>query len=506
MKSIELRSVHHSLFTIHRLTSHVSRLTLYHLHLAVRCSHILLLSAFLIPSLLTAGVTLSGYNKAEFIYLDAPDSLSNHFHNELNLKLNYRKTEFGLTFSADLPRYSHLANEKELSPDKIEYEWHRYYLTTRLDNLTLTLGTFNEFFGRGIVLRSFEDKDLEWDTTLSGFSTHFHTNSFYIKAIYAALAAEDNNGLYDTAAGFDIHSAHVPNLNIGFSFLSMQELNIDKYRTRLIGGSRFEYFADMFDISAEYAYLKLYRNIANTISGSALYAYANTYIRDFTISKGYKKYRYFNSRLSDLPNLNSSDIPLSGRAPGSDEEGVLGQISYQPDRSTVISLAYSEAWNSNDDIKQSDLYIEGSKHYDNFYIGLEYGQLETVDEPLNQWKKEITSAAALDFYMLGIKSGTRLQYKVETETNKGLDRVSHYPFMQYELFLDKYTLSLFAEAKIADSKKPLWMGIQLLTDLSDHSEIKLFVGNERGGKICRSGQCLTTVPFKGVRLEIGTRF
>jgi hypothetical protein len=55
-------------------------------------------------------------------------------------------------------------------------------------------------------------------------------------------------------------------------------------------------------------------------------------------------------------------------------------------------------------------------------------------------------------------------------------------------------------------KKSMWIGSELKTSLSHNTELKLFAGKEKGGKVCRNGVCKYQSPFEGLRVELSTSF
>ncbi len=55
-------------------------------------------------------------------------------------------------------------------------------------------------------------------------------------------------------------------------------------------------------------------------------------------------------------------------------------------------------------------------------------------------------------------------------------------------------------------KNPLWLGAEISAEIFDDSLVRLFVGKEKGGKVCRNGVCKYRSQFDGVRLELSTSF
>lgn len=471
---------------------------------------IMLLMALTIP--VYAEVTISGINEAQFVYRDAVDSLSNYFHNELNLTFNYRNVDVGMSFIADLPRYSHFEAVKDLHPRMVEYDWQRFYLAAEFSQMNLRVGSFNEFFGNGLILRSYRDKTFEWDTTLNGINANLRTDYLNVKALYGALPNEDNEQYSDTVAGFDLSSRYFDNLSLGTSLLTIEELRRGNYWNRLITGLRPGLMYENFDIAAEYAASTLKDPDEAEEIGQAIYAYGNKYFGKLTLSAEYKNYSDFDFRMNDLPTVNHSEEPLSERRePGFDEEGIMGQIHYMPTFTTSVGVSYSEAWNSGFDIRQSDLFIEGSKMFDTFVLAAEYGQLEGVDKDRNEWFQEITPAVTADFELLGRASHLRTQFQVVNNVKDEEETTNYFPLIQFDYFFNNFSFSMNAETRIQSfddltDNPEMWLGLEVTASLFRHTDIRAFIGEEKGGKVCRSGQCFYTAPFKGFKLDVTTRF
>jgi len=467
---------------------------------------------FLSTGLSYAQIDMTGLNEAEYIYKAAEDSLSHYFYNETYLRLNYNNIEVGLSFIAELPKYDQFEAIEDLHPNNIDYRWDDRYIQLSLTNLRIRAGSFTEFYGAGIVLRSYRDKTYDHDTRLIGLNAQYSTEEWEFKGLYAGVPNENSPNHNDLIGGLDLTRDLLNFGHIGLSLTSQQIRRFDnRYSTRIVAGSRVEFFTDYFDFYSEYAESKSYRKISGETRGQAIYGLANAYVNKFTITGGYKKFTRFDDRLNDLPTLNSSEEPLSERLnPGEDEEGLLGQVRFNPDFTTELGATYSEAWNSDFSIRQSDFFVEGRKYYDSFTLGLEYAQLEMTDKVRQHWQKEITPAVLLDFNLLSLPTHirTELGYHEKVEGESSRDYFN--PLLQFDLFFNRFSLSLISEFEIEDLNEldelESWIGIELTTDILPNTDLKIFIGEERGGKVCRSGVCYYTTPFKGLRVNLTTRF
>ncbi|MBW6515176.1 MAG: hypothetical protein K0B81_00995 [Candidatus Cloacimonetes bacterium] len=455
---------------------------------------------------------ISGLNEAQYIYKSAQDSLSSYFYNETLVRLNYQNIEAGISFIAELPKYDQFQPIQDLRPSDIDYRWDERYIQLNLTDLRLRAGSFSEFFGNGILLRSYRDKTFDHDTRLTGINMQMSHNSYQFKGLYGSLPNEFSPNNNDLIAGLDLTAPINGTTQLGLSLTSQQLRRTDnRYSTRIAAGGRIEVITDFFDFNSEYGESKSYRTFGRVRRGQAFYGFANTYIGPFTISGGYKNYDRFDDRMNDLPTLNASEEPLSERFnPGYDEEGLLGQIRYNPSITSQLGVTYSEAWNSDFSIRQSDLLLEGRKFFPTFTLGLEYAQLETIDKEWELWLKEITPAIMFDFNLMNLPTHLRTEFGYKEKVQGESTSEIYNPLLQFDLFFNKFSLSLISELEFYDlnelEKNRTWLGMELSTGLFSHTDMKLFIGEEKGGKVCRSGVCYYTSPFKGLRLDLTTRF
>ena len=68
--------------------------------------------------------------------------------------------------------------------------------------------------------------------------------------------------------------------------------------------------------------------------------------------------------------MNHADEPLtdSGLKPGEDEEGVMGEVRFIPDYASEFVVNYAEAWSSDFDYRQANLFVQGKHEFESFTI------------------------------------------------------------------------------------------------------------------------------------------
>ncbi|MCK9328889.1 MAG: DUF6029 family protein [Candidatus Cloacimonetes bacterium] len=478
---------------------------------------ITLLSLFISQILLSQNVSINGENNAKFIHRTVTDSLKNYFENELKLRLDYKYFAFGMTFKAELPKYDQYQAIGELNPNQVSYEWTDRYAQVNYDKLFLKAGTIEESFGAGIILRSWNDTDLDRDKRLEGAQAKYQLDNYNVSAVYGVLkndVQDINIHKNDIVAGIDFEMRPLDILTFGASSVQYKQKDIitnNQYTHYNLYGSRVNLMTNYFELYTEYTELRREHNLQDNFRGYALYSVNSIYFGDFTLSSGYKRYNRFSYALSDLPTLNHYDELLSSYAVIDFEEGLLGEIRYIPNMDNQYLISYAESWNKNFTARHSNLFAEYKKNFNTYSLTLDFELLEKKQDDLSQWEKEIKPTVYLDFYNFKIPTLTKLSWSYLSEEHFNIEKQKHTPYLQLDLKLNKkFAVSVFSEYEFTGKddfgKNSAWIGTELVTSISDHSEIKLFLGKEKGGKVCRNGVCQFQAPFEGLRLSLNTRF
>lgn len=477
----------------------------------------------------TDDFSVSGLNEAQYVYKVAEDSLRNYFSDEFRFRLDYKNFSYGVSFIANLPKYDRFNPIYQLESDHIVYGWEDQYISYKTENFSALGGTFEESFGSGIVLRAFRDKELDIDTRLQGLSLKYSAKNLQIKALYGALPSESkytyfDQGVehekdeYDIVTGVDVETDVAKFLTLGTNFAYFKffpEFAIEeKHIHQEILGIRALCNLDYMDLTSEYAYLKKYNFILEpSKKGAAVYFHLNTYIGKFTISSAYKRYKNFDFRLNDLPTVNHSNEPLHKYLlPGKNEEGVMGEIRFVPDFSNEFVINYAEAWDRNLPEKSSlnDLYAKARHDFDNLSMTLEYSYLDVNNKASGFKNRKSTPSISFDFSVWELPIFIKAEYQYIKKTDGGETNSYYEPLLQTDIGYRNISLSLILQSSSRDWddvwEQPFWLGGEIYANVLEHTELRLFVGKERGGEICRNGICQQYPMFKGVRLEITTSF
>ena len=459
--------------------------------------------------IVSADIYISGFNQAEFIHRTAEDSLKNYFENELGLVVDYNKLSFGITFNAYLPKFNDDAPLQDLRARDVNYEWEERYIIYTGENIGLKVGTLSESFATGMTFRAYEDEDVNHDNRLEGAMTSFNYNRFKAKAIYGASPDPDIEDRDDTFAGLEF-SISDNYLAFGGSALQIRERLTDtNYSDRQVFSSNLNLFFDFMDIYGEYAYSEL--ETSEMVYGHGIYANSNIYLGDFTFSGFYKKFENFNYDLNDLPTLNHADDVLDDYIEvGFDEEGAMGELTWDNSFAKVFT-SYAEAWSSDYNYRLSNGYIETSKSLGGNLLTLSYEHFERKNKSGESWEKELTPTLSIDIPLKNkLNLYLKTHYSVINEIHHGVEKDLVEPLLQTDFMYGNYALSLVTEAQMEDissiTDADFWVGATLSAAVVDNTGINLFVGKQKGGKLCQNGTCKYVKPFEGIKLEVTTKF
>ncbi len=487
-----------------------------------KISLILALVLFSLSFSLVAQETLriGGLNEASYIYRTAPDSLNSYFRNSFNFNLAYRNFGFGMTFNAELPKYSNTQSEllEDISSQSLKLGWREIYAYYHKDSFKIHAGTLTETFGSGMIFRSWEDLEFDQDNRIDGFLMRYDS-VLKLKTLYGALPSANDPEKYDLAYGADAEYPILSFLRMGASAISYRTFGYinpitmkDVYDQRDILGARTSVSFDALEINAEYAHSERYvPNQSTKAKGDALYANASYFLHPFQVGTAYKKYDSFGYRLQDLPLANYHNETLAdNQASGIDEEGFQAWFSWEILDNLSFKADYAEAWNKAKDKKMNDIYTTMDWYIGSTLIAVEYAQIEKINETLSQWQTENIPSLQIGTDVWGNYVTFKAEYKyLEKQVFEKVS--SHYePKLQTDLTLGKLSMSLGVQSSWEDISElgsaVYSTNVELKYPVFEHSDLTFFAGKDAGGKICRNGICRYVAPFQGLKLELSTRF
>jgi hypothetical protein len=105
---------------------------------------------------------------------------------------------------------------------------------------------------------------------------------------------------------------------------------------------------------------------------------------------------------------------------------------------------------------------------------------------------------------------TKAEFEMIEQQHYEEEHTYYEPLLQTDIDIDGIGVSVIAESRYESedgpSKAQVFLGAELSADIFSHTQLKVFGGSEKGGKICRNGTCRYQTSFEGLRVELTTMF
>jgi Family of unknown function (DUF6029) len=499
----------------------------------------------LIPLLLEGQITNKKVNLPQGLRLS--NQLEYSYNTKLEqetlenwLNLDYHKGIFttGFRFEVFQPNDPNpsINRGKEKYAD-IAYKYLQAKIGNIKESLNITVGNFYGSFGRGMVLKSYEDRNVRVDNNLLGLYLEGKYSNFVIKAL-SGSGANINDERKDILHAADLEFRGIKKLKIGASFASNNSENANEAATSLLG-FRIAPNISFMDLYSEYA-VKMNKDIkGNTFSnnrdiiGKAFYTNLNFYYSSFSVISEFKYYDNFNFTSKD------------GTIQYNTAPAVIRDYSY------ILLNRHPHALNQNN---EKGFQIEGNyvlSDYTNFTLS--YGLTQTIgkgslyNEVLNidqdsrnqlkegfaqihhRWNPKIKSIFTFGYneeattntknltpiletnYSLDEKNTIKLIVEHQQTNNEFTDEKYYSDVLTLEyLHSPDLSISFVGEMKTSEPetnnvKRKFWALAQTSYKLNDYIDLSLLIGSRQAGNICIGGVCRYEPEFEGVELKMLTR-
>jgi len=421
-----------------------------------------------------------------------------YFENWTDFYLKKDEWRVGFRYEIHTPPYAFSQQE----PGQGIYQ---RFIEYKNGGFTGTVGNFYAILGRGLVLRSYENRNLRWDTNLDGLKFDFkHT---YADILLLGGRMRDLTGKrYDESIqGGEVRVKPFRQWHVGTTYMVTTLTGRGEMQT----GSAFT--------QLNFKNVKFYTEYAmndhpdRPKKGRAAYASGNLLIESFSLSAEVKDYRHF--RLEEGLVYNNPPTVVREHLfallnrhqlvqDANDEQGFLLEASYPVVGTGILTLNYNYTRN-HDRLK---LYQEM------------YGQFEW-DYPEDwQWiwaagREEDLEARYLNFvHSASWHFAEHDAVKVILEHQHSKIKLTDRQFYSQMVTLSysrspKYTISLIGERSTDQtSDKKFWGGVQADWNVYGKTDLTIFAGSRREGKICAGGVCVQKPEFKGVEVTLSAKW
>ncbi len=481
--------------------------------------------------LLPGNIEVSGNTHFEWAVSDT--NVSRYFENWSDLFLSKGGFRLGLRFEVHEPPASFA------SQDTVTGFAHRY-LEFRKGGLYLRGGNFYSLLGLGLVLRTFENRTLRWDSNIDGLKVEFRHSFVDLQGIYGKPR---KTRLEIT----ELENKNPASMGIRLPALAGGEVKLKPLSQFAFGGTYVNTGANASDVTDEHSQrgslfgelnLKpgsLYAEYAKSdypdaslfgVNGEAFYASANFFWGALSLSGEYKYYENFaidDGLLNNPPTAIKEHLftlmnrhQLIQNADG--EEGYFAGLEYPLIQDGVLSLAYCSTENLQGNLLYEDLYgqfewseflgaewtwaagrqkDEAARYY-NFVNSTHYAINDAYSLKFVYEHQHARVAARSDF--------TERQYYDQLVT-LGLSKAPTWTLS----FLGEHSTDQFAELdqlnpdQTSKRKHHFWAGGQLDLKLWERVDLSIFGGTRREGKICIGGVCVVKPELEGAEVTVIAR-
>jgi len=419
----------------------------------------------------------------------------------------------------------------------IAYKYFKVKIGTRREGLNFTIGNFYGSFGRGLILNSYEDRNVRIDNNLLGILLESNYSNFFLRAL-SGSSANINDERKDILHAADLEYRGIKKLKLGFSFASNISENENDAATNLLG-FRITPSLSFADIYAGYAlktnndFRKLNFENNSKIVGRGFYSNINFYYENLSILTELKYYDNFNFTSKDgTVQYNTAPAVirdysyiLLNRHPHSlnqnNEKGFQIEGNYVFNEFTNFTISYgltktigkgslyNEALNIEQTSRNLLEEIYGQVHHawnSNFKSILTLG----YNEEATTNTKNITPIFEGSYY-LDATNTIRIIAEHQLSKNNFTDEKYYSDVLVFEyLHSPDYSVSLVGEMKTSEPekdnvKRKFWAFAQVAFKINDYVDLSLLIGSRQAGNICVGGVCRYEPEFEGVELKILTR-
>ena len=456
------------------------------------------------------------------------------------LTLDYNNNIFsaGLRFEVFQPNDP----DPSISRGKVKYADIAYkYIAVDIgdveEGININVGNYYKLFGRGLVLKSYEDRNIRVDNNLLGVKVEANYMGFTLSAL-SGSAANAVNERQDILHAADLQYTGFDLIKLGTTFASNLPSTDGVARTSL-ASLRIQPSYWNFDGYAEYG-IKSNKDIQSQIFnndewkiGEAFYGSLNFYYDAFSIVGEYKYYDNYAFTSSDgtiyyntPPSLRKEyTYVLLNRHPSpldqSNEEGYALEVNYNfSDETSFIAnygitqtLPTSSYYQRVNDVslpittQLEEVFLQATHNWNKSFTTIAaFG----YNQELSTNTKNITPILENKFYFDDINTIKLVLEHQQTE-NLSTDEKYYDDVINIEyLRSPNFSVAVVAELQTKEPEpgnvvRKFWSFIQFGYKIGNHTDLSLLLGTRQAGNICIGGICRYEPAFQGVEIKMLTR-
>lgn len=456
------------------------------------------------------------------------------------LNLDYSKGIFsaGIRFDIFQPNDPNplISRGKDKYAD-ISYKYIGLNLRDENKSLDVTIGNFYAMFGRGMLLKSYEDRNLRVDNNLLGVMLDGSYGNFRLQAL-SGMAENSNAARKDVLHAADLEYSIENLAKIGVSYVSNKP-EFDQLARTSLASARIAPTIGNFDFYAEYG-VKMNEDINNSkfngdkdFVGESFYGNMNFYYGNFSFVSEYKMYDNFLFASNDgtiiynnPPSLRKDlTYILLNRHPSplnqANEKGYKFEATYDVDN----ELSFTAEFAKTESLDKESLHqkVLGSNNsvqtmLEEYFLQVDkyWGEsaksifVSAYNEELSSNTENLTFVLDNSFY---INEKNTIKVILEHQHTKNKITAEEY---YDDIFLIEWqnspniSIAFVSEMKTTEPTKgntvrKFWNYLQLGYNWNDHTDFNVTIGNRQAGNICIGGICRYEPEFSGIEFKMITR-
>jgi hypothetical protein len=442
------------------------------------------------------------------------------FHNWTDLNVTYAKYAANLRYEAHQP--------DDWGQTRQGLFFRNFQLSSEL--FDITAGNYYVIIGRGLILRTYEERDLRFDNNLDGVKGTIDLDGFKL-TLLGGTAMGKYERLNDPVHAADGKISFTDWMTLGGSYLRTHITSDDSGLVRLFGGNAKLSFPHL-DLYGEYAKKDNPPEYSEK-DGEGKYVSANLYTTGVGLTLEFKDYNRFDF---SNQNITSTDPPVPLNNPPLltrehvytllnrqayerelfDERGIQAEITTSPleQLSVLINYSYTTA--------RKDWLFYKRRAFTEAYGAAEYDYKDRATLKAGFSRMEKKKELGSPYWLAPVFD---LVYYL-SESNSINFIVEHLWTSQYDGKLTYYdqllSLSLshspivsltFAYERTTKWKttsdwsgKKNWFMTTLDLAVGDNHNLSLGLGSRREGKVCSGGICVEKPALDGWELKLLSRF
>ncbi len=411
------------------------------------------------------------------------------------------------------------------------------YLTTSLGKrkrgLDITVGNFYSVFGRGLVVKIFENRNIRIDNNLLGAKFFARYKGFYLTA-FSGMPENSKAERKDVLHAADLEFRGIRKMKLGLSFASNRPYLEGVATTNLLS-FRFEKKSRAFDFYGEYAVkqnAETEKQINRDIIGRGAYGNLNFYFGSFALSAEYKYYdnfkftSYDGTVIYNTPPSTTQDYSfvLLNRHPHAlnqnNEHGGQIAVNYVFDQTfdlkgnfgitkTLGKSSFYQIINSTETEVRTQLteaYLQVHKDWERFTTIFAFGYSKELSGGTENFTPIVEAKYFLDNSNTLRAVIEHQQVFVSVSDEKYFDDVITFEWLHSPNLVLSFVGEMQTREPVAGKRERNFWAFGMITyNIFEGSEVSLLIGSRHAGNICVGGVCRYEPEFKGIELKMTNR-